>query len=166
MEKQPIEFKQNKEEDINLRQLFEQYVFYWKWFVLATIFALASAMIYLRYAQKTYNTTAKILLKDERSASAGELAGIAELSNSIGFGSRAGFVTDQIEVLYSRRLMRKVVDQHHLNIMYAVKGKIRSSEILEKNMPFIVQPQGDQDTTFINIRVRPINENQLHVTDL
>src|SRR5690606_39006020 len=46
------------------------------------------------------------------------------------------------------------------------KGKIRSSEILEKNMPFIVQPQGDQDTTFINIRVRPINENQLYVTDL
>src|SRR5690606_12074745 len=77
-----------------------------------------------------------------------------------------GFVTDQIEVLYSRRLMRKVVDQHHLNIIYAIKGKIRSSEILEKNMPFIVQPQGDQDTTFINIRVRPINKNQLHVTDL
>src|SRR5690606_5919332 len=138
----------------------------WKWFVFAMILAVGIAVIYLRYAQKTYNTTAKILLKDEKSASAGELAGIAELSSSMGFGgTRAAFVTDQIEVLYSRRLMRKVVDQNHLNIIYSTKGKIRSTEVLESDMPFVIKLNGNQDTTQLNLRVN-YSANQLKVTDL
>ena len=167
MEQKTLQIKDNKEEDVNLRQLFEQYAFYWKWFVLSIFVALGVAVLYLRYAQKTYSTTAKILLKDERSASAGELAGIAELNSSMGFGgNRFAFVTDQIEVLSSRRLMRKVVDRYHLNIKYAVKGKIRSMEILEKDMPFILEPQGDQDTIKLNIKVQIDSKQQLHVTNI
>ncbi|WP_312365611.1 GNVR domain-containing protein, partial [Sphingobacterium sp.] len=158
----------NKEvEDINLRQVFEQYAFYWKWFVLSITIAAGLSIVYLRYTEKVYSTTAKILLKDEKSASAGELAGIAELTNSIGFGgSRSAFVTDQIDVLLSRRLMRKVVDEHHLNVIYASKGKIRSTEVLEKDMPFAVRVHGDQDTVAINMEVKFKNNNHFIVTDV
>jgi len=111
--------------------------------------------------------TAKILLKDERSASAGELAGIAELSTSLGLGgSKAAYVTDQIEVLSSRRLMREVVDRHHFNIAYTKKGSFRSSEILEKDMPFIVIPQGEKDTVRLELSVVVNKERKLSVTDL
>ncbi|UZJ65467.1 Wzz/FepE/Etk N-terminal domain-containing protein [Sphingobacterium sp. KU25419] len=167
MEQKHTKSKDNQEAEINLRQLFEQYAFYWKWFVLSVLLALGIAVVYLRYAQKSYNTTAKILLKDERSASAGELEGIAELSSSMGLGTgRSAFVTDQIEVLSSRRLIRKVVDQHHLNIVYSVKGQIRSNEVLERDMPFIIQPHGDQDTVQMQLQVRSSDGNQLQIKNL
>lgn len=54
MENQLNQSKQLKEEDINLRQLFEQYAFYWKWFILTIVLALGLAFVYLRYAQKSY----------------------------------------------------------------------------------------------------------------
>ncbi|KKO91177.1 tyrosine protein kinase [Sphingobacterium sp. Ag1] len=167
MEQRSTQIRDKQEEEINLRQLFEQYLYYWKWFVLSLILALAGAIVYLRYAQKSYSTTAKILLKDEKSAAAGELAGIAELTSSMGFGgTRTAFVTDQIEVLSSRRLMRKVVDKHHLNVIYSSKGSIRTSEVLEDDMPFVVQPQGNQDSIRINMRIVLKKGTNLDITDL
>ena len=48
MEQQSTPIKENQE-DANLRQLFEQYAYYWKWFLLATLLSVGSAFIYLRY---------------------------------------------------------------------------------------------------------------------
>ena len=164
---QPKYTKEIQEEETNLRQLFEQYAYYWKWFVLTLILTIGLAMVYLRYSQKTFSTTAKILLKDERSASAGELAGISELTNSMGLGgTRGSFVSDQIEVLSSRRLIRKVVDTHNLNIIYSAKGQIRSREMLEKDMPFFIVPQGNQDSVRLNIQINSKNGRQLQITNL
>jgi len=127
--------KETEEQEINLKQLFEQYAFYWKWFVVSVFACLFIAFVYLRYAQRIYNVNAKILLQDEKQAS-GDMAGLAELSNIAGMGSSsAAFVNDQMEILRSRRLMRKVVDTNRLNITYFTKGKIKSSEILEKHAP-------------------------------
>jgi uncharacterized protein involved in exopolysaccharide biosynthesis len=166
MEQQSTPIKENQE-DANLRQLFEQYAYYWKWFALTIILSVGIALVYLRYAQRTYSTTAKILLKDERSAAAGELAGIAELTSSMGLGgTRSAFVTDQIEVLSSRRLMRKVVERHNLNIIYSVKGKVRTAEVLGNDVPFSVQTQELNGNSPISLRVVFQGNAQLHITDL
>lgn len=167
MEQQPIQIKENQDKEINLRQLFEQYAYYWKWFALSILLTVSSGLFYLRYAERTYSTTAKILLKDERSGSAGELAGIAELSSSMGLGgTRSAFVTDQIEVLRSRRLMRKVVDQHQLNVIYSKKGNIRTAEVLKHEVPFRLELEGIQDTNFFDIKVSIKNGKQLIIVDL
>src|SRR5690606_20535524 len=126
---------ENQEQDINLKQLFEQYAFYWKWFVVSIVACLFIAVVYLRYAQRIYNVNAKILLQDEKQAS-GEMAGLAELATLSGMGSSsAAFVNDQMEVLRSRRLMRKVVDTNRLYLSYYLKGNIKSAEVLEKHSP-------------------------------
>src|SRR5690606_8023772 len=89
-------------------------------------------------AQRIYNVNAKILLQDEKQAS-GEMAGLAELATLSGMGSSsAAFVNDQMEVLRSRRLMRKVVDTNRLYLSYYVKGNIRSAEVLEQHAPLKV----------------------------
>src|SRR5690606_6078569 len=96
---------ESQEQELNLKQLFEQYVYYWKWFLISVFACLFIAFVYLRYAQKFYNVNAKILLQDEKQAS-GDLAGLAELATMTGMGgSSAAFVNDQMEVLRSRRLM-------------------------------------------------------------
>src|SRR5690606_22927506 len=101
---------ESEDQDLNLKQLFEQYAYYWKWFLLSLFACLFIAFVYLRYAQKIYNINAKILLQDEKQAS-GDMAGLAELATMTGMGnSSAAFVNDQMEVLRSRRLLRKVID--------------------------------------------------------
>src|SRR5690606_27283461 len=108
--------KESVETEINLKQIFEQYAFYWKWFAISVLACLCIAFVYLRYAERIYNVNAKILLQDEKQA-AGDMAGLAELSGITGMGGGyTAFVNDQMEVLRSRRLMRKVVDTNRLNI--------------------------------------------------
>src|SRR5690606_18763450 len=91
--------KQSDEQDLNLKQVFEQYVFYWKWVLISVVACVFIAFVYLRDAQKIYTTSAKILLQDEKRAS-GDMAGLAELATMTGMGgSSAAFVNDQMEVL-------------------------------------------------------------------
>src|SRR5690606_15102074 len=123
------------EQELNFKQLFEQYAYYWKWFVASILICLFTAFVYLRYAERIYSINAKILLQDEKQAS-GDMAGLSELANFAGIdGSSAAFVNDQIEVLRSRRLMRKVVETNRLYFSYHQKGKIKSTELLEDDSP-------------------------------
>jgi uncharacterized protein involved in exopolysaccharide biosynthesis len=128
---QPIQ----EESDINLRQIFEQYAYFWKWFVLSIIICLLSAFIYLRYAQKIYNVEAKILLQDEKKAS-GDLAGLSELASLTGGGGPgSAFVLDQIDVIKSRRILSKVVQTNKLSVIYNIRGNVKKSELLERESP-------------------------------
>src|SRR5690606_16275391 len=125
----------NEGQEINLKQLFEQYAYYWKWFILSVILCLVSAVIYLRYADKIYSINSKILLQDENKAT-GELAGLSELASLGGIGgTTSSFVADQIDVMKSRRIFRKVVEQNRLNVIYYNKGNLKSNELMESQSP-------------------------------
>src|SRR5690606_14747887 len=106
--------KESEDQELNLKQVFEQYAFYWKWFLLSVIACLFIAFVYLRYAQKIYNTSAKILLQDEKQAS-GDMAGLAELATltSMG-GSSTNFVKEKKEILWLQNVKRKVMYKKRL----------------------------------------------------
>src|SRR5699024_1131078 len=76
----------------------------------------------------------KILLQDEGNAS-GELAGLGEISDLVGVSKGGAFVSDQIEIMKSRRILRKVIQKHDLHIQYRNLGNIKNSEILEEQSP-------------------------------
>ena len=46
-----------------VRELFEKYLFHWKWYVLSFLFCVAIAFINLRYSTPKYNIEASISLK-------------------------------------------------------------------------------------------------------
>lgn len=121
-----------EEESINLKQIIQDYLSYWKWFVLSVILALIGGVFYLKYTQKQYQVTAKILLNDKDKVS-GELAALTE--NTPFLSNTNSEVGDQIEVLKSRRLITKVVTYNNLNISYFNKGKIAEFEIAEAEAP-------------------------------
>ena len=116
----------SEEEEINLKQLVEQYAYYWKWFVLSLVVCVAIALVYLRYAEKIYSVNAKVLLQDENQAS-GELAGLGELASLTGVSSGSAFIADQMDIMKSRRILRKVVEEHKLNIAYDAKGNVKNT---------------------------------------
>jgi len=124
----------SKHEEIDLKQIFEQYTYYWKWFFASIILMICIGCTYLYYATPQYKVDAKILLEKEDKAS-GELSGLAELSSLTGGSGQSAFVLDQIDILKSRRLLRKVVENHNLQYSYFIKDNFKEVEILESESP-------------------------------
>src|SRR5690606_17107305 len=117
----------------------EKYLYYWKWFLASLLLTSLLGFIYLRYADKVYYTQAIILLQDEKKAS-GDLAGLGELAMLAGrTTSSAAYVNDQTQILQSRRIMRKVVNENNLHISYFMKGNFQSKEVIANQAPITLE---------------------------
>ena len=64
----------------NLKEELDNYLIYWRWFVLSLVVCVAIAFLYLRYAIPNYKAVATILVQDERKGSmASELSAFSDL---------------------------------------------------------------------------------------
>ncbi|AWG25377.1 GumC family protein [Flavobacterium kingsejongi] len=120
--------EENKESDFNIREQLEKYIYHWKWFLLATIFTIMLAFLYIRYATPQYRAVAAILIKDDKN---GGLA--SEFASAIGeFGKMSGAksnVENEIEVIKSRTLTEKTIKTLKLDVSYINQGRVKSGEI-------------------------------------
>jgi len=161
-------YKIDEEENINIRQIIDQYLHFWKWFLLCIIISFTGAYIYLKYAQKQYQVTAKILLNEKENAS-GELAALAEVNPLVGNYAN-GKINDQIEILKSRRLIEKVIINNNLNITYEAEGKLKNTQIAESESPFKVIFLKQEDKLNENLKatfnVKVISNQKFILTDL
>src|SRR5690554_1142413 len=113
----------NEENELTLREQIETYLRYWPWFLGTVIIALIAASIYLRYAVTTYNTTATILIKNEGNKNLSELAAFQDLG-IVGTLTNSDF-DNEIEILKSKNLTEKVVEELNLQVRYYKEGNIR-----------------------------------------
>ena len=82
MEKSQSNLKiEDDQSDINISSIIEQYLYYWKWFLLSIIIMLSVGFYYLRYADRVYSVSTKVLIQDDNKSSA-EMAGLSELISS------------------------------------------------------------------------------------
>ena len=51
---------------IEIRALIEEYLRYWKWFLLGVVLALLLAMAYLKVTKPVYKAVASVILEDEK----------------------------------------------------------------------------------------------------
>src|SRR5690606_2399349 len=159
----------SEESEINLRQVFEQYAYFWKWFLASVIIFISAAFIYLRYAERIYKVEAKVLLQDEKKAS-GDLAGLTELASMAGgAGSQASAcVLDQIDVIKSRRILSKVVHANKLNIIYNYRRKVKKSELLEEESPikFVLLESNNPKLDSISYQLKvTVSGNKIKLAD-
>ncbi|WP_434037661.1 polysaccharide biosynthesis tyrosine autokinase [Formosa sp. 4Alg 33] len=118
---------ENSNSGINIKEEILNYLHYWKWFLFSLTIAILAVFIYLRYTPETYYSYAKIKILDESKG--------LELSTQGG-----GLFTDtknldnEILVIKSTRLLKKVVDSLDLHIRYFVEGQFTSKE--QWNGPF------------------------------
>ncbi|WP_313252377.1 polysaccharide biosynthesis tyrosine autokinase [Empedobacter sp.] len=133
------------EETINIRQILEQYLYYWKWFVFGVIISLIVAFLYVKYTQKQYQVSAKILL-NEKESSTGELAGLMDQAMLGGGSGGSAEVGDQIDVLKSRRLLTKVIQKNNFNIQYFSVGRVAEIQLQQEKSPikFILLNENDK----------------------
>lgn len=112
---------EEQEESINLRAILIKYLIYWPWFIASVVICLGCAFIYLRFQTPVYNTTASVLIKesDPRSKAMTQANGaVAALQDIGGFSMTSNF-DNEVEILKSRTLIKKVVSELGLYIQHS-----------------------------------------------
>ncbi|HEY1871714.1 MAG TPA: GumC family protein, partial [Chitinophagaceae bacterium] len=112
--------KVSSTEDHLVRQLWFKYSPYWPLFLLCLAISVAGCWLYLRYQTPVYESTATILIKDEKKGEDD-----SRIIESLNLLATKKIIENEIEVLKSKELMTQVVKKLSLYAPIFEKGKIK-----------------------------------------
>lgn len=93
----------------------------WYWFPISLLLCLGAALLYLSFAQPTYQRTATLIVNDTRKGAASEMTAFNDIIGGIGHSS----VDNEVHILKSRRLMEEVVARYGLATRYLSRDGLR-----------------------------------------
>ena len=138
---------ENKNSFINFQLIYRTVILNWYWFILSVIICVGLAAIYLRYTTPTYQTVAKLLIKDQED---NKKSGI-KYSSNLGTISNSEGIDNEIEILGSRSVAQDAVRDLKLYVNYTTKGRLKTTT-LYRNQPLNV----DVDSKHLENLNRPI----------
>lgn len=123
------------EKPVDYKAILFEYLMYWPRFVAFLVVCLAGAWCYLRYQAPVYNVNATVLIKQgDKNKAGGQNASLAAMQD-LGMLSMASNFDNEVEILQSRTLLKKVVNTLNLNITYKEKRSFGYPIQLYKNTP-------------------------------
>jgi capsular exopolysaccharide synthesis family protein len=153
------EMQQQKKGGFTPRELFLKYIRFLPWLVLSIAATLLFAYIMLRYSVPIYNINAKLLVKsNSQSGAEGEKFDDIFMMQ----GMRAN-MNDEIEVIKSRYMAKRVISKLNFQYTYSNKGQFRSSVIHPRDMPFLARVQLYDSSAGATIAVK-VSENSSYFT--
>lgn len=128
--------KENRKNSDELREIIENYLKYWKWYLICIVIFLSLAYIKIRYSTEAYsvNATIKIANNDREQR---VLEEVREVNQYGLFSEESNRISDEIEILKSRPLIKKVIEDLNLNIQIFNQGKVMATEAY-KNPPVTI----------------------------
>lgn len=142
----------NDEQDeltIDYRALLQKCLTHWHWFAASVLACLIIAFIYLRYTAPVYNVTAGVLIqqKDSKGSLGGLSGGALGMLSGLGGVSLSSSFDNELEIMQSRTLLKKVVSDLGLYISTAQR-RITGYDIpLYKTSPIQVYLSPEEATT-------------------
>src|SRR5689334_20181198 len=108
-----------KHEENFIIQTLSRYLPYWPLFVVLFIVALGAAWAYLRLSKPLYESSARILIKDEKKG-----AEDGKAVEGLNLLSTKKIIENETEVIQSRTLLKEVVNNLHLYTPVIEEGKL------------------------------------------
>ena len=128
-------FQAENEKPVDYKAILFEYLMYWPWFVACLLVCLAGAWCYLRYQAPVYNINATVLIKQgDKNKPNGQNVSLAAMQD-LGMLSMANNFDNEVEIIQSRTLLKKVVNALNLNITYTEKRTFGYPVQLYKNTP-------------------------------
>ena len=149
-------FSEEQEDSTNILNYAFKYLRYWYLIALSLILCLLYAYTYLKRYTPIYQVSATLLVKDDKKMN----TQVLEKLNMKGSGK---MVENEIEVLKSRVLIGKVVDNLNLTVSYWTEGNARDNELYE-NSPIKLNATELTDYAYTNplyVKVGPGRKYQL-----
>lgn len=125
-----------KEEKTDFQAPFFKYVIHWPWFIASILICMALAFIYLRYQAPVYEVASSVLIKEDDNKKSANNA-LAAMQDFGMFSMTSNF-DNEVEILKSRTLIKKVVSHLNLYINIAQKQPFGYDIPLYKDTPFDV----------------------------
>ncbi len=126
-----LQEEDNSENSLDLREIIEKYLRYWKWFLLASIISISLAFLKLNFESKSYESSTTIKIKDDKRNDKSTLSAFQDLG--ILTASSKKNIEDEIEILKSKSLIAETVKALKLNIQFFTK-KNYISNFLDENL--------------------------------
>ena len=159
MQLEQYNFSLEENQENSIKDLLIKYLFHWKWFVISISIALILGVVYLRYQVPQYEVNATILIKDDKK---GQVSDELTAFEDLGILKNTKNIDNEIEILRSRSLMTKVVNELKLNITYYSFGRPIEHERYN-DAPFLIS-YTLSDSTIIepvgNWIIEPISNNR------
>jgi tyrosine-protein kinase Etk/Wzc len=150
-------------DQINLKQVIVKYLSFWYLFLLSLLVCFGAAYLYLMYATPEYYISSTLLIKDNKKQ------GDAPLSTDFGDSELSQYrqnINNEIEVLKSKGLMQKVINDLSLSTTYYVEDKVREREIYGEELPLKLIVNKLNDEAFgKNITIEIKNNNRFSLSD-
>lgn len=138
MENQQYFLEEENEKPINWQALIMEYFIHWPYIVAFLIACMIGAYIYLRYQSPVYNVNATVLIKQgDKTKNSSAVSTFAAMQD-LGMMSMASNFDNEVEIIQSRSLIKKVVNTLNLNINYSEKQKFGYEQTLYNNSPIKV----------------------------
>ena len=167
MENNNFNLQQGNEQEENngfdFTLFFLECISHWKWFLLSLVVVLGLAVYYTMRSVPIYNVKALVLMVDKWSKTESDV-----LTQSLGITSGVDNIFNEIEVMRSRTIVKKVVDDLDLYASYNMKGKMRNQP-LYNNTPFVIRPDSatniEQMQTAVKFTIKPATaDGTFHIT--
>ena len=133
--------------------LYRTIILNWYWFVLSLIIFGGIGAIYLRYTTPLYQSTAKLLIKDDDNGSSRRGSSLQNITN-LGTISNSTGIDNEMEILSSHSIAEDAIRDLKLYVNYTTEGKVKDV-ITYRDQPLVV----DIDAAHLDRLNRPINLN-------
>lgn len=133
--------------------LYRTIILNWYWFVLSLIIFGGIGAIYLRYTTPLYQSTAKLLIKDDDNGSSRRGSSLQNITN-LGTISNSAGIDNEMEILSSHSIAEDAIRDLKLYVNYTTEGKVKDI-ITYRDQPLVV----DIDAAHLDRLNRPINLN-------
>lgn len=136
------------------------------WFILGALLFGGYAYYKVRMEERIYASNATILIKTGSSGGSESVRSSAMMTQITGIGVAISSLDNEIIILKSAKLMKRVVRDLDLNKDYLYKSKVaRRNSVLYDNSPIEVTfPELDEET-YVSFTVTPISKTQAVLSD-
>lgn len=162
-----IQDDDSQRDRIDLRDTIKKYSYYWKFFLIGVVLALALAFAYLKFATYEYEVSSTILINDEDN-DGGSTSEISVFQDLGLFAGPKTSIDTEIGILKSKSIIERVVKDLGLNIRYFVKNGLVTKEIYKDQMPFKIHfLLNDQGLNNLNssFTIKSISDNKYELFD-
>lgn len=146
--------------NLSIKDIFYKYVRFLPLFILSVAVALLIAFAYLRYSTRYYSASGSLQIKNDKPNQRND-----KFEDLLAGGNKTSSIQNEMEVLKSKPLMKRVVEKLNLQFSYTAKGKIKGFNVY-REAPFVLQAfeLADSSSSF-SLRIKFIDENTFVIND-
>lgn len=161
----PAQPAQNADDMLSLREILDMVLGNWKWFVLSAIVALAIARVYLATKPNIYQRQAVMLVKDDAGGGGRRAAVGTDALMQLNGVMAGSSVKNEVYILRSHQLMREVVRNLHLDVLYTMKKRLQDVSLYDVK-PFEIQFMDEGDAQVSTFTVKVLNKRECKISNI